>query len=99
MAESAREAAAAVDGFTREQVREWRRQVTEQREILFRRNWKNQRGILALRSREEEDAFQFVLEWYEEFGDVVGREKERQRLDHLIELGLDVNAPPEEVNA
>ena len=98
MTEMSASAPTEVGSCSKEQVREWRRQVAEQREILFRRNWKNMRHLLALRSREEEEAFDFVLEWYEEFGDVVGREKERQRLDKLISLGLDVNAPPQQVS-
>ncbi len=81
--------------FAPEQVRQWRRQVTEQRDKLFRQNWKNTRNIPALRSKEEDDAFTFVLEWYEEFGDVVGRQKQRERYDKMIALGIDVNNPPE----
>ncbi len=88
---------AEVDGFSKEEVSKWRRQVMEQRDLLFRRNWKNMRQVLALRSREEEAAFQYVLEWYEEFGDVVGRQKQRERFDKLIAMGLDVNAPNEDV--
>ena len=81
--------------FSPEQVRQWRRQVADQRDRLFRQNWKNVRYIPALRSKEEEDAFTFVLEWYEEFGDVVGRQKQRERMDKMIALGVDVNSPPE----
>lgn len=87
------EMVAELDAPSPEVVKEWKRQVAEQREILFRRNWKNQRQMVALSSREDEANFQFVVEWCEEFDDVVGREKERNRLDRLIALGLDVNAP------
>lgn len=87
------------EDFTREQIQEWRRQVIEQRDTLFNRNWKNRRQIVPLRSRAQEESFQFAVEWYEEFGDVVGRVKQRQRMDKLIALGYDVNAPADELPA
>ena len=90
------DATPAVD-FPAEQVREWRRQVLQQREILFRRNWKNRRQAVSLRSKVEEEDFQFVVEWCEEFDEVVSRTKERSRMDKLIALGLDVNAPPDQL--
>ncbi len=79
--------------FPPELVSRWRAQMEEQREMLFRRNWKNPRQIVLLKSREYEENYQFVLEWVDEFEDVVGRQKERDRLDSLIARGLDVNAP------
>ncbi len=79
--------------FTDAQITRWRQQVLEQRERLFRRNWKNCRPKVGLQSKFEEEAFQFIVEWCEEFDEVVGREKERDRLDGLIAQGLDVNAP------
>jgi hypothetical protein len=79
--------------FPPELVSRWRLQMEEQREMLFRRNWKNPRQIVLLKSREDEENYQFVLEWVDEFEDVVGRQKERDRLDSLIARGLDVNAP------
>lgn len=72
---------------------ELRKAVFKRREELFRKNWKNRRPILPLRSLHQEKSFNFVVEWYEEFDEVVGRERERNRLDKLIEKGLDVNAP------
>ena len=49
--------------------------------------------MLAMRSRQQEKNFAFVLEWYEEFDEVVARERERDRLDKLLAKGLDVNDP------
>jgi hypothetical protein len=72
---------------------ELRKAVFKRREELFRKNWKNRRPVLPLRSLHQEKSFKFVVEWYEEFDEVVGRERERNRLDKLIEKGLDVNAP------
>ena len=74
-------------------VAEWKKGVQKRREELFRRNWKNRRPVLPLKSRQQEKTFEFVVQWYEEFDEVVGRERERHRLDRLIEQGLDVNAP------
>lgn len=96
MVECIAESVVSEDMFTAEQVRTWRQQVAVQRDILFHRSWKNRRQVVPLKSREQEQNFQFVVEWYEEFGDVVGRVKERQRMDRLIALGYDVNAPREE---
>lgn len=79
--------------ITESKVLEWHQQVQKRREELFKRNWKNRRPALPLKSRHQEKMFQFVVEWYEEFDEVVGRERERNRLDRLIEMGLDVNAP------
>lgn len=79
--------------FSPEQIAEWYRRVDQRREELFKKSWKNQRPDVALRSRAQESSFQFVLEWYEEFDEVVGRVRERARLDKLLEQGLDVNAP------
>lgn len=72
---------------------EMRKGVAKRREQLFRKNWKNRRPSVPLRSLHQERSFRFVIEWYEEFDEVVGRERERTRLDNLIEKGLDVNAP------
>lgn len=82
--------------FSAKQIDVWRNQVNEQRDLLFRRNWKNRRPVIGLRSREQESNFRFVVGWCEEFSDVVGRRKERQRLDKLIAIGVDVNLPREE---
>lgn len=79
--------------FSTEQIAEWRRRVQARREELFKKSWKNQRPESSMRSRAQEQAFQFVLEWYEEFPEVVGRTQERARLDRLLAQGLDVNAP------
>lgn len=79
--------------FPESKVIEWREGVLKRREELFRRNWKNRRNAPRLRSREDEKSFQFVLEWYEEFDEVVNREREKTRLDRLISRGLDVNDP------
>lgn len=74
-------------------VAEWREGVQRRREELFRKSWKNRRPSPQLRSRQQERNFQFVVEWYEEFDEVVAREREKSRLDKLIEKGLDVNDP------
>lgn len=76
-----------------ESISAWRAAVQARREELFRRNWKNRRTNPMLRSRQQERNFQFVVEWYEEYDEVVERERERARLDGLIARGLDVNAP------
>lgn len=79
--------------FPESKLAEWRDGVQKRREELFRRNWKNRRPLPQLRSRQQEKNFEFVLEWYEEFDEVVARERERNRLDNLISRGLDVNDP------
>jgi hypothetical protein len=79
--------------FSEETVAAWKEGVLKRREELFRRNWKNRRANPNLRSRQDEKGFQFVLEWYEDFGEVVQRERERNRLDKLLAKGLDVNDP------
>jgi len=78
---------------TPEMIATWKQDVAKMRERLFRRNWKNRRGAPGLVSRKNVQAFHFILEWVDEFGDVVGRQKERNRLDQLIAEGKDVNAP------
>jgi len=88
---STRQAAADVRGFSADEVASWKKRVADQRDILFRRGWKNHRSKLRLRSREELEAFDFVVEWYEEFGEVVGKEKEKKYFDELIAAGVDVN--------
>ena len=79
--------------FSEAKLAEWREGVKKRREELFRRNWKNRRAVPQTRSRQQEKSFQFVVEWYEEFDEVVARERERNRLDKLIAKGLDVNDP------
>jgi|GEM_PF-2796542 len=79
--------------FSETKLTEWRKGVLKRREELFRRNWKNRRPVPGLKSRQQEKSFQFVVEWYEEFDEVVARERERNRLDKLIARGLDVNDP------
>ncbi len=79
--------------FPESKIAEWKEGVQKRREELFRRNWKNRRPSPAIRSRQQEKSFEFVLEWYEEFDEVVARERERNRLDKLISKGLDVNDP------
>lgn len=79
--------------FSETKLAEWREGVQKRREELFRRNWKNRRPNPQVRSRQQERSFQFVVEWYEEFDEVVARERERNRLDKLISKGLDVNDP------
>ena len=79
--------------FSESKLLEWRAGVQKRREELFRRNWKNRRPAPQLKSRQQEKNFQFVVEWYEEFDEVVARERERNRLDKLISKGLDVNDP------
>lgn len=79
------------------QVMKWRQQMEEKRFELFRTNWKNRRSKPGLQSWDDAKSFQFIVEWYDEFGDLVDRDKMRRRLDALIEMGLDVNAPKEEL--
>lgn len=79
--------------FSETKLAEWREGVKKRREELFRRNWKNRRAAPQIKSRQQEKNFQFVVEWYEEFDEVVARERERNRLDKLIAKGLDVNDP------
>ncbi len=79
--------------FPENKLAEWREGVRKRREELFRSNWKNRRNAPLPRSRQQERSFQFVVEWYEEFDEVVNRERERNRLDKLISQGLDVNDP------
>ncbi|MDR1519016.1 MAG: hypothetical protein LBU23_02585 [Planctomycetota bacterium] len=62
---------------------ERREEVAKRREELFRRNWKNERHVPQLKSRQQEKSFQFVVEWCEEFNEVISRERERERLDKL----------------
>ncbi len=78
--------------FSEVDIKELRKSVTKRREELFRKNWKNRRPLVPLRSLHQEQSFKFVVEWYEEFDEVVGRERERARLDRLIARGEDVNA-------
>ncbi len=73
-------------------IKDLRKGVAKRREELFRKKWKNERPLPPLRSLHQEKTFKFVIEWYEEFDEVVGRERERNRLDRLIEQGEDVNA-------
>ena len=79
--------------FAPQEVKRWRAMVSVEREALFRRNWKNRKQVVPLSSREYEMSFQSLVEWCEEFNDVVGRKREKSRMDKLIALGLDVNAP------
>ncbi len=79
--------------ITPEMIAVWKQDVIKMREKLFRKNWKNRRSAPGLVSRKNVQAFHFILEWCDEFGDVVGRQKERNRLDQLISEGKDVNAP------
>ncbi|MDR2391613.1 MAG: hypothetical protein LBE84_08050, partial [Planctomycetota bacterium] len=57
--------------------------VSKRREELFRRDWRNERIIPLLKSRQQEKNFQFVVEWCEEFGEVIAKEREKIRLDRL----------------
>ena len=84
--------------FSESKLAEWREGVLKRRSELFRRNWKNRRANPQQRSRQDEKGFQFVLEWYEEFDEVVARERERNRLDKLLAQGLDVNDPKNREN-
>jgi hypothetical protein len=86
------QAEAVVLDFAPEEVVRWKREISVTRQKLFRGNWKNRRPTPALQSRGEAEAFRFIVEWYDEFGDVTGRNCERNRLDRMLGLGLDVNA-------
>lgn len=79
--------------YSEEMINQWREGVLKRREELFRRNWRNKRPVLRQKSRQQENNFKFVLEWYEEFDEVVARERERNRLDKLLARGEDVNSP------
>lgn len=97
MAETLLQEVETVELFPAETVARWREQVEVQRELLFRQNWKNRRQVVPLRSKAQEDSFRFVVEWCEEYDEVVGRTRERGRLDKLKALGIDVNTPREEL--
>ncbi len=84
--------------FSESKVAEWKAGVLKRREELFRRHWKNRRANPQQRSRRDEQGFQFVLEWYEEFDEVDARKRERTRLDKLLAKGLDVNDPKNREN-
>ena len=84
--------------FSESKLAEWKEGVLKRRSELFRRNWKNRRANPQQRSLQDEKGFQFVLEWYEEFDEVVARERERNRLDKLLAQGLDVNDPKNREN-
>jgi hypothetical protein len=73
----------ATADFSEHELEKWREGVSKRRAELFRRNWKNSRPTQALKSRRQEMNFKFVIEWCEEFEEVIGRERERNRLDHL----------------
>ena len=80
--------------FSAETVMRWRQEAAERRTALFRENkWKNRQPFIPIQSRAQEQAFSFVLGWYEESGEELKRGRERVRLDDLIALGLDVNDP------
>jgi hypothetical protein len=84
--------------FSESTVAAWKEGVLKRREELFRRNWKNRRANPQQRSLHDEKGFQFVLEWYEEFDEVIARDRERNRLDKLLAKGLDVNDPKNKEN-
>lgn len=72
------------DVFSQETITKWREGVQARRQELFQRNWKNKRPVVQQRSRSQEAAFKFILDWTEEFEEVVARERERNRLDKLM---------------
>ena len=73
----------AMSEFSGLELEKWREGVRKRREEMFRRNWKNHRPASILKSRSQEMNFKFVIEWCEEFEEVIGRERERNRLDRL----------------
>ncbi|MDR3210567.1 MAG: hypothetical protein LBU79_01470 [Planctomycetota bacterium] len=79
--------------FSKSYVESMRRGIEKRRQELFPKDWRNAHALMPLKSRQQEKSFQFVVEWYEEFDEVVGRERERSRLDRLIEKGEEVNKP------
>ncbi|MCX7936039.1 MAG: hypothetical protein N3A66_12365 [Planctomycetota bacterium] len=68
-----------------------RRKVAEYRDALFRRGWKNQRPKVRLKSRSEMQIFDSLVEWCEEFDEIVGKNQEKKYFDELIAAGIDVN--------
>lgn len=66
----------AVDSSANESIKE--KEVKSRRDELFRSGWRNQRPPMPLVSREEDNAFQFLVHWCEEFSEV--RHKHRERL-------------------
>jgi hypothetical protein len=54
-----------------------REDIRRRRDELFRSGWKNQRKLMPLVSREEDNAFRFLVEWCEEFDDVLFHHRER----------------------
>ena len=73
--------------YTAEQIENWRRRVGERREELFKKSWKNQRVAAPQPTREQERSIQIIVEWVEDFDDVVGRAQERAKLDTLLGRG------------
>ncbi len=51
--------------------------VRSRRDELFRSDWRNPRELLPLLSRTEDNAFQFLIEWCEEFDEVIGKKRDR----------------------
>jgi len=68
-----------------------RRKISEYRDLLFRRGWKNQRPKVRLKSRAEMRIFDSLVEWCEEFEEIVGKNQEKKYFDELIAAGIDVN--------
>lgn len=83
-------------GFSKDEVELWRSGVEKKREKLFRKHWKNRRSVPNLVSLDDARDFEFIVDWCDESDELISRNKERRRLDKLIDLGVDVNLPREQ---
>jgi hypothetical protein len=54
-----------------------RDRVKKRREELFRSGWRNPKELQPLVSREEDNAFHFLIEWCEEYEEVMSKKRDR----------------------
>jgi hypothetical protein len=54
-----------------------REAVRQRRDELFRSDWRNPKEITPLLSRAEDNSFQFLIEWCEEYEEVMSKQRER----------------------
>lgn len=56
---------------------ETRRAVMRRRDELFRSGWRNPRQLQPLTSRSQDHTFKFLIEWCEEFEEVMSKQRTR----------------------
>lgn len=56
---------------------EIREAISKRRDELFRSGWRNQRQLMPLVSRAEDNTFQLLVEWCEGFEEVLSKQRER----------------------